>query len=301
MFMKLTYRSHGKMKVLSFGEIVWDVYTDKKYIGGAPFNFAVHLAKHGEEVCMLSCLGKDDLGEEALLCLEKSGVLSNYISLSDLKKTGQCFVKLDDNAVPSYDLKQDVAYDYIDSDNVKEDFDVLYFGTFALRKKYNLDSLCKLLNRQKFEDVFVDVNIRAPFYSYESVAFCITNATILKVSSEELPIIADLLSIDSNINYKEFARLIKERYSNLRIIVITLGADGAYCYDCRKGEEYSCESQKVEVASTVGAGDSYSAAFLYQYSRKTDIKFCLEYASKIAGYVVSKYDTVPDYNINDFL
>ena len=134
-----------------------------------------------------------------------------------------------------------------------------------------------------------------------SVAFCITNATILKVSSEELPIIADLLSIDSNINYKEFARLIKERYSNLRIIVITLGADGAYCYDCRKGEEYSCESQKVEVASTVGAGDSYSAAFLYQYSRKTDIKFCLEYASKIAGYVVSKYDTVPDYNINDFL
>ncbi|MBR6533821.1 MAG: carbohydrate kinase [Clostridia bacterium] len=289
------------MKVLSFGEILWDIYPGKKYIGGAPFNFAAHLAKHGEEAYMLSCLGNDDLGEEALLRLKEFGVLTDCISRSAVRQTGQCLVTLDENAVPSYDLKQDVAYDYIDCDNLNKEFDVLYFGTLALRNKYNLDSLCKLLKRQKFKEVFVDVNIRAPFYSYESVAFCITNATILKVSSEELPIIADLLSIDSTIGYKEFARLLKERYSNLRIIVITLGADGAYCYDCRKDKEYSCESQKVEVDSTVGAGDSFSAAFLYQYSRKKDIQFSLDYASKIAGYVVSKYDAVPDYSIHNFI
>ncbi len=289
------------MKVLSFGEILWDVYPDKKYIGGAPFNFAAHLAKHEEEIYMLSCLGKDSLGEEALLWLKEFGVLTDFVSQSAVKQTGRCLVTLDENAVPSYNLKEDVAYDYIDCDILNEDFDVLYFGTLALRNKYNLDSLGKLLKKQNFKDVFVDINIRAPFYSYELVTFCMNNATILKVSSEELPIVADLLSIDSSIGYKEFARILKEKYANLRIIVITLGADGAFCYDCKRNEVYSCESQKVEVASTVGAGDSFSAAFLYQYSRKKDIQISLEYASKIAAYVVSKYDAVPDYNVKDFL
>lgn len=289
------------MKVLSFGEVLWDIYPDKKYIGGAPLNFAAHLAKYGEEAYMLSCLGKDSLGDEALLCLKEFGVLTDFVSQSTVKQTGRCLVTLDEKAVPSYDLKEDVAYDYIDYDNLNEDFDVLYFGTLALRKKYNLDSLGRLLKKQNFKNVFVDVNIRTPFYSYESVTFCMNNATILKVSSEELPIVADLLSMDSSVGYEEFARVIKDKYANIKMVVITLGADGAYCYDCNRDEEYSCESQKVKVASTVGAGDSFSAAFLYQYFRKKDIQSCLEYAAKIAGYVVSEYDAVPAYNVKDFL
>lgn len=289
------------MKVLSFGEILWDIYPDKKYIGGAPLNFAAHLAKHGEESYMLSCLGKDDLGEEALLRLKESNVLIDFVSLSASKKTGQCLVTLDKNAVPTYDLKKNVAFDYIDCDNLDRAFDVLYFGTLALRNKYNLDSLNNLLKKQRFKDIFVDINIRTPFYSCVSVSFCMNNATILKVSSEELPIVMDLLSINSSVGYKEFAKTIKEKYSNIKIVIITLGADGAYCYDCNLDDEYRCESQKVKVVSTVGAGDSFSAAFLYQYFRKKDIQLCLEYASKIAGYVVSEYDAVPDYNVSDFL
>jgi fructokinase len=289
------------MKVLSFGEILWDIYPDKKYIGGAPFNFAAHLAKHGEEIYMLSCLGKDSLGKEALLCLKEFGVLSDFVSRSTVKQTGQCLLTLDENAVPSYDLKQDVAYDYIDCENVKGDFDVLYFGTLALRSNHNLESLSKLIKSQNFKEIFVDVNIRAPFYSYDSLNFCMNNATILKISVEELLTVAKLLSINAKNGYKDFAEQIRERYSNINIIVVTLGADGAYCYDCKQDKAYSCESQKVEVASTVGAGDSFSAAFLYQYSRKKDIQFSLDYASKIAGYVVSKYDAVPNYNINAFL
>ena len=289
------------MKVLSFGEMLWDIYPDKKFIGGAPFNFAAHLAKHGEEIYMLSCLGKDGLGEEALLYLKEFGILTDFLSWSSVKQTGQCLVTLDENAIPSYDLKRDVAYDYIDCKNVKGDFDVLYFGTLALRSNHNLESLSKLIKSQNFKEIFVDVNIRAPFYSYDSLNFCMNNATILKISVEELLTVAKLLSINAKNGYKDFAEQIRERYSNINIIVVTLGADGAYCYDCKQDKAYSCESQKVEEASTVGAGDSFSAAFLYQYSRKKDIQFSLDYASKIAGYVVSKYEAVPDYNINDFL
>ena len=289
------------MRVLSFGEVLWDIYPDKKYIGGAPLNFSAHLAKHGEEIYMLSCLGKDSLGEEALLYLKEFGILTDFLSWSSVKQTGQCLVTLDENAIPSYDLKRDVAYDYIDCKNVKGDFDVLYFGTLALRSNHNLESLRKLIKSKNFKEIFVDVNIRAPFYSYDSLNFCMNNATILKISVEELLTVAKLLSINAKNGYKDFAEQIRERYSNINIIVVTLGADGAYCYDCKQDKAYSCESQKVEEASTVGAGDSFSAAFLYQYSRKKDIQFSLDYASKIAGYVVSKYEAVPDYNINDFL
>jgi len=289
------------VKVLSFGEILWDIYTDKKCIGGAPYNFAAHLAKHGEMSYMLSCLGNDDLGDKALFHLKECGILTDYISISDIKQTGQCFVTLDENAIPSYNLKQDVAYDYIVCDNVNENFDVLYFGTLALRNKYNFDSLGNLLKKQNFKEVFVDINIRAPFYSYESVMFCMNNATLLKISSEEMPLIANILSIDNTIGYKQFVKILKEKFQNLRIIVITLGSEGAYCYDTEHKQEYSCESQRVEVASTVGAGDSFSAAFLYQFFQKKDIQFCLEYATKIAAYVVSKYEAIPNYNISYFL
>lgn len=289
------------MKILSFGEILWDIYPDKKYIGGAPLNFAAHLAKHGENTYMLSALGNDDLGKQALAELKKWSINTEYVNINDKKDTGKCLVTLDDNAVPSYNLKQDVAFDFISCENVHEDFDALYFGTLALRNKYNLDSLHKLLKSQNFKNVFVDVNIRAPFYSFDSVNFCMNNATILKISSEELPVICDLLFKNDNINYKDFAKLIKENYSNIKIIIITLGNKGSYCYDCKQNNEFNCEPQKVTVASTVGAGDSFSAAFLYKYFKNNDIESAMKYATKISGYVVSKYEAVPDYNINDFI
>ena len=139
------------MKVLSFGEVLWDVYPQEKFIGGAPFNFAAHLAMHGEEVFMLSAVGADDLGNETIEEINRLGVSTKYISRVGGKPTGRCDVELDENAVPSYALLQDVAYDYIDCDAIGDGFDVLYFGTLSLRSRYNLDSLCKLLgNLGKF-------------------------------------------------------------------------------------------------------------------------------------------------------
>lgn len=289
------------MNVLSFGEILWDVYPDKKLIGGAPFNFASHLAKHSENVYFLSSVGNDALGNEALLALNTMGVFGDYVAVLNDKPTGQCLVTLDENAIPTYDLKSDVAYDYISAENVDKDFDLLYFGTLALRNRYNLDSLKKLLTRQSFKDVFVDVNIREPYFNFETVDFALSNATILKVSDEELPTIAELASIDKNGSLVRISYLLKQKYKNLKIIIITLGDDGAFCNDFRYDKTYICPAKKVNVASTVGAGDSFCAAFVYQLYKGEDIWYCLEYAAKVAGYVVSKFDAVPEYDFKDFI
>lgn len=289
------------MKILSFGEILWDVYPDKKYIGGAPLNFAAHSAKQGEEVYMLSAVGQDQLGTDALSQLKSWGINCKYVAALADKPTGACNVTLDANLVPKYDLLQNVAYDYIDGNSDNEDFDVLYFGTLALRGEHNQKALKTLIDNNNFSDIFVDVNIRPPFYSAQTVEFGVKSATILKVSLEELDTVAHLLEISDFADYKQFAQILAHTYKNLKCIIITLGGDGAYALDCGSGKDYSCGCADVKVVSTVGAGDSFSAAFLHKYLHKSTIDDCLAYASKIAGYVVSHFDAVPDYNIKDII
>lgn len=287
------------MSILSFGEVLWDVYSDNKYIGGAPFNFAAHLARHGEKVYMLTCVGSDQLGDEAAEIIRKFGICTDLVKQSDSKKTGQCLVTLDSNFVPTYNLLSDVAYDFIDCSNVTDKFDVLYFGTMALRSEHNINSLKDLLGKNIFKEIFVDINIRKPYYSEETVSLAAENATIIKISDEEMPVVAKLLGIDDKCGYLQFAKNLSGRFSNIKMIILTLGAKGAYVLDAVNGTDYYCDSSKVEVVSTVGAGDSFSASFLHKYLSGFGIDECLKYATRVAGFVVSKYDAIPEYQPNN--
>lgn len=288
------------MKALSFGEILWDLYPEKKYIGGATLNFAAHLARHGEQSYIFSAVGDDELGYDAVSCLKKTGCSAKYVSVLKNKPTGRCIVSLNENSVPSYDLLQDVAYDYIPFRSVSEGFDLLYFGTLALRGGGNFAVLKRLIRENDFPDIFVDVNIRKPFCSKASVQFAAETATVLKISAEELPTVGELLDIPNVNDYKYFSQALAKSNALLKCIIITCGADGAYAYNCSTGTEYSCPAVKSNVRSTVGAGDSFSAAFMYWYLRQKDIQYCLDYAAQVAGYVVSEYDAVPEYKIDRF-
>lgn len=281
------------MKVLAFGEILWDVYPTEKFLGGASLNFGAHLAKHGHEVYMLSALGKDGYGDEALAKVRQWNLKEDFVARLE-QPTGSCVVTLDEAGMPSYDLKNHVAYDYIPSE-AAGDFDVLYFGTLALRGEYNRESVKKLLAEKQFAQVFVDVNIRPPYQFPETAAMAAENATILKISEEELDEVARLLGMEKA-KHDVFAKALAKKYGNLRYIIITLGGDGAYALDCGSGAEVTCPSEKVKVASTVGAGDSFGAAFLHKLFAGGDLKACLQYAGKVAAFVVSQNPAVPDYD-----
>lgn len=289
------------MKVLSFGEVLWDVYPDERFLGGAPLNFAAHLAKHGEDVYMLSSVGKDNLGREAIQQMQRWGVHTDYVGCSGEKQTGKCLVTLDEQSVPSYNLLQDVAYDQIHYEKIPNTFDVLYFGTLALRAEENVKTLKALLSENRYKEVFVDINIRPPFYSDDVVTFAVANATMLKVSEEELPTVCSALAMPAVGSFPDFAKTLAQRYEKLKCIIVTLGADGAFVLDCRRQEAWTCGSAEVEVVSTVGAGDSFSAAFLSKYMRGCPIEKCLDHAVKVAGFVVSCFDAVPDYTLEDIM
>ena len=283
------------MKILAFGEVLWDIYPDSEHIGGAPFNFAAHFKKCGGNSWVISAVGNDELGDKTIEIIEKMGVGSEYVSRSQ-RETGKCLVTLNEKQIPSYNLLNNVAYDDIKTPELTEKFDVLYFGTLALRNDNNQETIKEIIKNYKFDEIFCDLNIRPPFYSEETINLAMMSATILKISDEELPEVMKFVGAYNT--DKEGAELICSKFKNVRLVIITKGENGSFVYDAVNLKMYECKAKKTEVISTVGAGDSFSAAFLAKYLRKNDISACLNFASEISGIVVSKTEAIPEYNID---
>ncbi len=280
--------------VLAFGEVLWDVYPDEKYMGGAPLNFAAHFVKQGGRAYLASALGDDALGHEALEKVLDWGIDADYLPLLSDRETGRCLVRVDEKGIPTYNLLNDVAYDFIDCKIRGKEFDALYFGTLAIRGDFNLEKVRSLLQNNNFHEVYVDVNVRPPFFSKERLLFALENATILKISDEELPVLAETL-FRAECGFAEAALQISSMYRQLKLILITRAEKGSYLYDCEHRAEYFSDAVKTRVVSTVGAGDSFSAAFLYHYLRGAALDDCLIAAGRLSAFVVSKPDAVPEY------
>ena len=282
------------MKILSFGEIIWDVYENDKFIGGAPLNLAAHCSKQGAESFMLSAVGNDADGKASLKEVEGFNVKTDFVFINNEKETGKCIVTLNENGVPTYNVLRDVAYDYIKiPDNINDlQFDFFCFGTLALRSTENLETVKSILKNANIKKVYCDINIRPPFFSKETILFALENANILKVSDEELHFAYEACNLNP-----ENARLcdLAEKYDNLEFILLTKGEKGACIYDCNNKKEYSGNAPKVTVGSTVGAGDSFGATFICEYFKTKDIEKSLKKAIEISAFVVSKKEAIPEY------
>jgi len=283
------------MKMLSFGEILWDVYPSSKAIGGASLNLAAHAALLGNDAYLATAIGDDELGKEALEVARKLKINDKFIfTLSD-KETGAVIVTLNEKGIPSYEIKDNVAYDFIKQPEIgRYCFDVLAFGSLALRHNDNKKTLEAILSANSFSEIYTDLNIRLPHSTKKSVNFCLSNATIVKVSDEELPTVSGWI-FSKEYSPEDFAIEIAKKYSKIKLIIITMGEKGSFAFDTAKAEFYYCDAIATKVVSTVGAGDSFGAAFLTKYFQGMDINTCLNFASKLSSYVCSKKDAVPDF------
>ena len=281
------------MNLLSFGEIIWDVYQENCTIGGAPLNLAAHVALQGGNAFLASAVGKDALGRSALEQIRALDVKTDYVSVSCDSPTGQCIVSLDENGVPSYKILENTAYDSIlPPSPLRHTFDAVSFGTLALRGEQNRKALESILQNNSFDEVYTDLNIRAPFYSEESINLCLSKATIVKISDEELPLVTKTI-FGAMPDPIEAVKMIAERYSQIRLILVTKGKNGAFCYQCRTDRLYNWVAEPAVVVSTVGAGDSFGATFLTQYMKTKDIILSMKLAAKVSAFVVSHREAIP--------
>ena len=171
-------------------------------------------------------------------------------------------------------------------------FDTIAFGTLALREEHNRRKLKNILANNNFSEIYTDLNIRSPFYSEESIVFCLSNATIVKISEEELPLVTQTLFLKT-LDLYDAVKFITKNYSQIKLLLITCGEKGAFCYECKNGKMYYCPSESVPVVSTVGAGDSFGATFLTQYVKTKDIPYSLKLSAKTSAFVVNHKEAIP--------
>lgn len=262
----------------------------------AVFGSSSEAALAGAEAYLVSAVGCDPLGDEAIAKTADFGVRCDFIGRVPDKVTGQCLVTLGEGGVPTYRLLEDVAYDYI-APPVGGTYDVLTFGTLALRGEANRCSIRRILKTHTFREVFVDLNIRPPFFSRESIELCLSSATIVKISDEELPTVTETLFGERLLPDAAAARLFAA-YPGIRLLLLTLGERGSVCY--LGDRRYEMPITPTPAVSTVGAGDSFGATFLTHYLGGEDIPAALSAASAVAAFVVAHPGAVPE-GMREFL
>jgi fructokinase len=243
-------------KIVVFGEILFDVFEDKKRLGGAPFNVAYNTYMMGLDTLFLSSIGKDSEGLEIEEFFSKTGFVSECVKRIDEKKTGRVEVRFKDGE-PTYDIVDGVAYDYIDSclDRI-ESQDILYAGSLALRHTDNQSSLKLLL--QKCQNLFVDINLRAPFYSRDVLEFLLKSARWLKINYDELYVLKDMFALSKQ-EHIDLCYELKGLF-DIEKIILTMGEKGALSVS---SDIAFAEAKNVEnFVDSVGAGDAFSSVYI---------------------------------------
>jgi fructokinase len=284
------------MRVLSFGEILFDFIEGEPMLGGAPLNFAMNLAKMGVHSSLLSRVGDDKLGRLALSEMISVGAKTQFVQIDTKNKTGTVEVHLI-NGLPKYTIHNNVAYDYINYDEVaekleKKPFDLLYFGTLAQRNEVSNQSLSKLKNANNFKHIFYDCNLRTGFYSADLIIKSLRYCSILKLNIEELTEITQMLYNES-MPLEEACRIIATDF-DLEIIIITAGDLGCYVYHAN--ELIFEKGLLVKVADTVGAGDAFSAGFVFKYLQSQNLRAAARVGNRMGAYVASSKGAIPTYS-----
>lgn len=283
------------MNVLVFGEILWDMIEGESHLGGAPLNFAAHITQCGGTSAIISSLGKDEMGEKALALVEARGINTRLIQRSD-KQTGFVPVTVIDGQ-PEYEIIEDVAFDDIRKEVLLGQdfchFDLFYFGSLIQRSLNSAESLQMVLGQCSFAELFYDVNLRKNCYSKEVISYSLSYCTILKVNDEEVEVLSKML-FESSYSFEEFCLAVTKDHDQIQVVIITAGAEGCFVY-C-DGNLINVPTDPIKVVDTVGAGDSFSAAFASVFIQTKDPIKAAKIANKVGGYVASSTGAIPEYS-----
>ena len=280
-----------KKVIVGIGEILWDMLPSGKALGGAPANFAYHAGRLGEEGWAVSAVGDDELGREIRAIVADKG-LGNIIATSD-KPTGTVEVQLDEKGVPSYNIKEDVAWDNIpftaEMEALAARADAVCFGSLVQRMS-SRQTVMRFLRAMRPDALKVfDINLRQHYYSREVIEESLRLADILKINDDEIGILSGMLSLGEDATAA--CRALIARY-DLDLVILTKGPEGSEVITANQVIPQGTDD--VEIVDTVGAGDSFTAAFVVSYLRGDTLAQAQRLASETASYVCSRKGAMPE-------
>ncbi len=281
--------------IVGMGEALWDVLPDGKKLGGAPANFAYHVSQFGFDSRVVSAVGKDELGDE-ILDVFRSKQVNHLIERVDYP-TGTVQVTLDKVGVPCYEIKEDVAWDNIPfTDELKRlalNTRAVCFGSLAQRSEVSRATISRFLETMPDtpEQLKIfDINLRQGFYTKEIIEQSCQRCNILKINDEELVAVSRMFGYPG-IDLQDKCWILIAKY-NLKMLILTCGTNGSYVFT--PGVISFQETPRVPVADTVGAGDSFTAAFCASLLRGKPVPEAHKLAVEVSAYVCTQSGAMPE-------
>lgn len=280
--------------VVGIGEALWDVLPDGKKLGGAPANFAYHVSQFGFDSCVISAIGTDDLGDEIIRQMEQRQ-LGHCIARVGFP-TGTVEVSLDAKGIPNYDIREGVAWDNIPFSTEIEEIagktTAVCFGSLAQRSSVSRDSIRRFLDAMPkgIETLRVfDINLRQRFYSRDLIEESLRRSNILKINDEELVTVSDMFGLSVG-TVESRCRMLLSMFG-LKMLILTCGTDGSYVFT--SGSISFQSTPKVKVADTVGAGDSFTGAFIASLLKGKDVQEAHRTAVEVSAFVCTCNGAMP--------
>ncbi len=276
------------------GEALWDVLPEGKKIGGAPANFAYHVSQFGFPSCVVSAIGDDTLGKEIVDNFTSKGL--NQLIAEVPYPTGTVHVEIDQAGIPQYEIKENVAWDNIPYSTKLEQLaqhtKAVCFGSLAQRNVVSRNTINRFLDAMPQNDdslIVFDVNLRQGFYNKEILCNSMKRCNILKINDEELVTVSRMFGYPG-IDLQDKCWILLGKY-NLKMLILTCGINGSYVFT--PGNVSFQPTPKVEVADTVGAGDSFTAAFIASILKGKSVEEAHSLAVKVSAYVCTKNGAMP--------
>jgi fructokinase len=279
--------NNKKVNVISFGEVLFDVFGEEKKIGGAPLNIALRMASYGFPVAMISAVGNDEDGKVILDYTRQNDIEISGINVSEEYETGIVQVSLNESGSATYEIRFPSAWDFISVDekikDIVKDADVFFYGSLASRNEVSQKTLFSLLDSNDTMFKVFDVNLRKPFYSIQLLEKLMSKADFIKFNDEEILEIAQEMGFQSD-DLTSTIYFLAEK-TNANAICVTLGKHGSVLL--WNNDLYKHEGYPVKVADTVGAGDSFLASLISKLLTDHNPKEALDFASAVGALVAS--------------
>lgn len=280
--------------VVGMGEALWDVLPEGKKIGGAPANFAYHVSQFGLPSCVVSAVGDDLLGKEILENFTSKGLKFHIDTVP--YPTGTVQVEIDQAGIPQYEIKENVAWDNIpytaSLENIASRTGAVCFGSLAQRNVVSRNTINRFLDAMPQDEnslVVFDVNLRQGFYNKEILCNSMKRCNILKINDEELVTVSRMFGYPG-IDLQDKCWILLGKY-NLKMLILTCGINGSYVFT--PGNVSFQPTPKVEVADTVGAGDSFTAAFISSILRGKSVAEAHRLAVETSAFVCTRQGAMP--------
>lgn len=280
--------------VVGMGEALWDILPEGKKIGGAPANFAYHVSQFGFPSCVVSAIGDDALGKEIIENFTSKGL--DQLIAEVPYPTGTVQVEIDQTGIPLYDIKENVAWDNIPYtehlDALAKRTKAVCFGSLAQRNVVSRETINHFLDTMPKDDdslIVFDVNLRQGFYNKEILCKSMQNCNILKINDEELITVSRMFGYPG-IDLQDKCWILLGKY-NLKMLILTCGINGSYVFT--PGNVSFQPTPKVEVTDTVGAGDSFTAAFIASILKGKSVTEAHTIAVKTSAFVCTQKGAMP--------